>query len=184
MQERLKRRVGGKGGEDEEGGIIDRLNRLRIILSICFTNTQGFSLGVRQLLFYIFHITIVLVYMCPRCQFKLREIVHPVPAPLSTKDLDNNITRAGIKNQNLILFIRGKAISLAPPYPSCFLSFRLCSYSFFFLKIPVEGIFNFEIRTNHPPFLHQRGPSPYLPEGGKGSQGNHLLLLLGFPLRF
>jgi hypothetical protein len=33
MQERLKRRVGGKGGEDEEGGIIDRLNRLWIILS-------------------------------------------------------------------------------------------------------------------------------------------------------
>jgi hypothetical protein len=40
--------------------------------------------------------------------------VQPVPAPLSTKDLDNNITKAGIRNQNLILFIRGKAISLAP----------------------------------------------------------------------
>jgi hypothetical protein len=37
-----------------------------------------------------------------------------VPAPLSTKDLESNIIRAGIKNQNLILFIRGKAISAAP----------------------------------------------------------------------
>ncbi len=44
MQERLKRRVGGKGGEDEEGGIIDRLNRLWIILSIYLYKygTQGF----------------------------------------------------------------------------------------------------------------------------------------------
>ena len=40
--------------------------------------------------------------------------VQPVPAPLSTKDLDNNIIKAGIKNQNLILFIRGNAISAAP----------------------------------------------------------------------
>jgi hypothetical protein len=40
--------------------------------------------------------------------------VHPVPAPLSTSELESNITSAGIKNQNLILFIRGKAISLAP----------------------------------------------------------------------
>ena len=40
--------------------------------------------------------------------------VQPVPAPLSTKELDNNIINAGIKNQNLILFIRGKAISAAP----------------------------------------------------------------------
>jgi len=37
-----------------------------------------------------------------------------VPAPLSTKDLDNNIIKAGIKNQNLMLFIRGNAISAAP----------------------------------------------------------------------
>jgi hypothetical protein len=37
-----------------------------------------------------------------------------VPAPLSTNDLDNNITKAGRKNQNLILFIRGNAISAAP----------------------------------------------------------------------
>jgi hypothetical protein len=28
--------------------------------------------------------------------------------------MDSNITRAGIKNQNLLLFIRGKAMSLAP----------------------------------------------------------------------
>jgi hypothetical protein len=40
--------------------------------------------------------------------------VHPVPAPLSTKDLDSSITKAGNKNQNLILFIRGNAISAAP----------------------------------------------------------------------
>ena len=40
--------------------------------------------------------------------------VHPVPAPLSTNDLDSNIIKAGIKNQNLILFIRGNAISAAP----------------------------------------------------------------------
>ena len=40
--------------------------------------------------------------------------VQPVPAPLSTKALDNNITSAGIKNQNLILFKRGKAISGEP----------------------------------------------------------------------
>lgn len=40
--------------------------------------------------------------------------VHPVPAPLSTRELDSNNTNAGTKNQNLMLFIRGKAISLAP----------------------------------------------------------------------
>lgn len=40
--------------------------------------------------------------------------VHPVPAPLSTRDLDRSIINAGIKNQNLILFIRGNAISAAP----------------------------------------------------------------------
>jgi hypothetical protein len=37
-----------------------------------------------------------------------------VPAPLSTKDLVKSINKAGIKNQNLILFIRGKAISGEP----------------------------------------------------------------------
>lgn len=40
--------------------------------------------------------------------------VHPVPAPLSTKELDNNKIKAGTKNQNLILFNRGNAISGAP----------------------------------------------------------------------
>lgn len=40
--------------------------------------------------------------------------VQPVPAPPSTKDLDKSKIKAGIKNQNLILFIRGKAISAAP----------------------------------------------------------------------
>lgn len=37
-----------------------------------------------------------------------------MPAPLSTKELINNIIKAGSKNQNLILFIRGNAISAAP----------------------------------------------------------------------
>ena len=37
-----------------------------------------------------------------------------MPAPLSTSELDNNITKAGNKNQNLMLFIRGKAISATP----------------------------------------------------------------------
>ena len=40
--------------------------------------------------------------------------VQPVPAPLSTRELDRSIIKAGIRNQNLILFIRGKAISAAP----------------------------------------------------------------------
>lgn len=40
--------------------------------------------------------------------------VHPVPAPLSTRDLESSMTNAGIKNQNLMLFIRGKAMSAAP----------------------------------------------------------------------
>lgn len=40
--------------------------------------------------------------------------VHPVPAPLSTNPLSNSKKRAGTKNQNLILFNRGKAISGAP----------------------------------------------------------------------
>jgi hypothetical protein len=37
-----------------------------------------------------------------------------VPAPLSTILLSRSITKAGIKNQNLMLFKRGKAISGAP----------------------------------------------------------------------
>ena len=40
--------------------------------------------------------------------------VHPVPAPDPTRELPVNITKAGNKNQNLILFKRGKAISGAP----------------------------------------------------------------------
>lgn len=40
--------------------------------------------------------------------------VHPVPAPPSTRALDSSITSAGTKNQNLMLFIRGNAISAAP----------------------------------------------------------------------
>jgi len=40
--------------------------------------------------------------------------VQPVPAPLSTKPPLSNRTREGGRSQNLILFIRGKAISGAP----------------------------------------------------------------------
>lgn len=40
--------------------------------------------------------------------------VQPVPAPLSTIPLKRSRIKAGIKNQNLILFNRGKAISAAP----------------------------------------------------------------------
>lgn len=40
--------------------------------------------------------------------------VHPVPAPLSTAAEDNKRHNAGGNSQNLILFIRGKAISGAP----------------------------------------------------------------------
>jgi hypothetical protein len=40
--------------------------------------------------------------------------VHPVPAPDSTSLLTRSKTRAGIKNQNLRLLSRGKAISGAP----------------------------------------------------------------------
>jgi hypothetical protein len=37
-----------------------------------------------------------------------------VPAPLSARPLSNIKASAGIKNQNLILFIRGKAMSGDP----------------------------------------------------------------------
>lgn len=37
-----------------------------------------------------------------------------MPAPISTIDLINNRIKAGSKNQNLMLFIRGKDISGAP----------------------------------------------------------------------
>lgn len=40
--------------------------------------------------------------------------VQPVPTPASTIPLNNKRISAGIKNQNLILFKRGKAISGAP----------------------------------------------------------------------
>ena len=40
--------------------------------------------------------------------------VHPVPTPLSTRPLDRSSVREGGSSQNLILFIRGKAISGAP----------------------------------------------------------------------
>lgn len=40
--------------------------------------------------------------------------VHPVPTPLSTNPLDRSRVREGGRSQNLILFIRGKAISGAP----------------------------------------------------------------------
>lgn len=40
--------------------------------------------------------------------------VHPVPAPLSTNPPATNNVKEGGSNQNLILFIRGKAISGAP----------------------------------------------------------------------
>lgn len=42
------------------------------------------------------------------------QTVHPVPAPLSTSPPLNNKINDGGKSQNLILFIRGKAISGAP----------------------------------------------------------------------
>ena len=40
--------------------------------------------------------------------------VHPVPAPFSTIELDKSRVNDGGNIQNLILFIRGKAISGAP----------------------------------------------------------------------
>jgi hypothetical protein len=40
--------------------------------------------------------------------------VQPVPAPLSTKPPANRRVKEGGRSQNLILFIRGKAISGAP----------------------------------------------------------------------
>lgn len=40
--------------------------------------------------------------------------VHPVPAPLSTKLLAKSRVKEGGNSQNLMLFIRGKAISGAP----------------------------------------------------------------------
>ena len=53
----------------------------------------------------------------PECACTLAKggyTVQPVPAPLSTKLEDNNNNNDGGKNQKLILFKRGKAISGAP----------------------------------------------------------------------
>ena len=53
----------------------------------------------------------------PACEMLLLRggyTVQPVPAPDSTSPLDSNKTRAGMRNHNLILFNRGKAISGAP----------------------------------------------------------------------
>ena len=51
---------------------------------------------------------------CAKFLLKGGYTVHPVPAPDPTKDLLVNIINAGSKNQNLILFNRGNAISGAP----------------------------------------------------------------------
>jgi hypothetical protein len=51
---------------------------------------------------------------CPKVLLKGGYTVQPVPAPASTAPLNNKSTNAGIKNQNLILFIRGNAISGEP----------------------------------------------------------------------
>lgn len=53
----------------------------------------------------------------PECaMFLLRGgyTVQPVPAPDSTKALEINSNKEGMRNQNLILFNRGKAMSGAP----------------------------------------------------------------------
>jgi hypothetical protein len=73
MQERLKRRVGGKGGEDEEGGIIDRLNRLRIILLISLQTIKDFYLPLGSF-YFTFISRIALVYMCPYVSFNCEKL--------------------------------------------------------------------------------------------------------------
>lgn len=50
----------------------------------------------------------------PKVLLKGGYTVQPVPAPVSTILPNKRRKRAGIKNQNLILFNRGKAISGAP----------------------------------------------------------------------
>lgn len=47
---------------------------------------------------------------CPRVE-RGGYTVHPVPTPLSTRPDINNMDKAGGNSQNLILFIRGKAMS-------------------------------------------------------------------------
>lgn len=51
---------------------------------------------------------------CPKVELRGGYTVHPVPAPLSASPLRRRRIRAGIKNQNLILFIRGNAMSGDP----------------------------------------------------------------------
>lgn len=51
---------------------------------------------------------------CAICLLRGGYTVHPVPAPPSIKLLINKLIRAGGRNQNLILFNRGNAISGAP----------------------------------------------------------------------
>lgn len=52
--------------------------------------------------------------LCARLEAKGGYTVQPVPTPLSTNPLRSKRVRAGGRSQNLILFIRGKAISGAP----------------------------------------------------------------------
>ena len=52
--------------------------------------------------------------LCAKFALRGGYTVHPVPAPLSTSPLKRSKNKAGIRNQKLILFNRGKAISGAP----------------------------------------------------------------------
>ena len=52
--------------------------------------------------------------LCARFLDRGGYTVHPVPAPLSTRALDRRSTKAGTRNQKLILLSRGKAISAEP----------------------------------------------------------------------
>jgi len=52
--------------------------------------------------------------LCPKLEDKGGYKVHPAPTPLSIIELKHNNIKAGTNNQNLILFIRGKAISNLP----------------------------------------------------------------------
>ncbi len=52
--------------------------------------------------------------LCAKLALSGGYTVQPVPAPLSTIPLNSNNISAGTKNQNLILFNRGNAISGAP----------------------------------------------------------------------
>lgn len=52
--------------------------------------------------------------LCAKLPLSGGYTVHPVPAPLSTSPLNKSNLSAGKRNQNLILFKRGNAISGAP----------------------------------------------------------------------